>query len=505
LPRYLDDDEKELPGNDGFWSFMEQRKFLLHGRSARRVAIVMRAALPSSPLLIPSYVYWGDHWHGNQDTTASPPAQQVSMRCVPISSAVLLAVGLASLGCGGPSAGTPTLDEAGSTTPPDASSSMADATTPVADVAATGDAARAEAGPVDASRAGADAQPDARAVDAGTRDTGATETGAAPAVDGSAGCGNAVLGGGPITTTATHLDIGVHDPSMIWDGAQYYLFATGGSLGNGSTPLGFKSSADMLTWGRATQIVTTDPAFVTSALGTTPATLWAADISDFNGLFHVYYAGSIFQTNNSVIGLVTTPSLQAPQWTDRGLVIQSRPNVDDFNAIDPNLSFDQSCTPWLAFGSFWDGIKLRQVDPATGLLSTTNTTTYSLASRNGGAIEAASIISHNGFYYLFVSYGICCQGVNSTYRTMVGRAPSITGPYTDKAGANMLTGAADQLLATSGRYIGPGGGTAWKNGNTYLYAYHYYDGDANGASKLQIRPVTFDATDRVVLGDPLFP
>jgi arabinan endo-1,5-alpha-L-arabinosidase len=430
------------------------------------------------------------------------------MRCVPISCVVLLASCLASLACGGPSAGEPTPnDDAGSTAPSDGSSptTAPDATTRAGNAAGTGDDAGPEAGAIDASRGSADAQPDTRVTDDAAAESGTPETGGSPPVDGGAGCGNAVLGGGPVTTTPTHLDIGVHDPSMIWDGTQYYLFATGGSLGNGSSPLGFKSSADMLTWGRATPIFTTDPAFVTSALGTTPATLWAADISYYHGVFHVYYAGSVFSTNNSVIGLVTTPSLASPQWANQGLVIQSRPNVDDFNAIDPNLSFDESCTPWLAFGSFWDGIKLRQVDPATGLLSTTDTTTYSLASRNGGAIEAASIISHNGFYYLFVSFDLCCQGISSTYRTMMGRAPSITGPYTNKAGANMMTGAAEQLLVTSGRYIGPGGGTAWKNGNTYLYAYHYYDGDASGASKLQVRPITFDAADWVVLGSPLFP
>jgi arabinan endo-1,5-alpha-L-arabinosidase len=89
---------------------------------------------------------------------------------------------------------------------------------------------------------------------------------------------------------------------------------------------------------------------------------------------------------------------------------------------------------------------------------------------------------------------------------MVGRATHITGPYTDKAGSDMMTGAAEQLLTTSGRYIGPGGGTAWRDGDNYLYAYHYYDGNtANGTSKLQIRPITFDSQDWIVLGDPLFP
>jgi arabinan endo-1,5-alpha-L-arabinosidase len=148
---------------------------------------------------------------------------------------------------------------------------------------------------------------------------------------------------------------------------------------------------------------------------------------------------------------------------------------------------------------------MRKIDATSGKVASDNTTTYSLAGRNGGAIEAASIVSHNGFYYLFVSFDLCCKGVDSTYRTMVGRATSITGPYTDKAGNDMNTGAAEQLLVSTGRYIGPGGGTAWRDGANYLYAYHYYDGDDNGNSKLQVRPITFDSQDWIVLGNPLFP
>ena len=69
----------------------------------------------------------------------------------------------------------------------------------------------------------------------------------------------------------------------------------------------------------------------------------------------------------------------------------------------------------------------------------------------------------------------------------------------------MMQGGAELLLSTSGRYIGPGGGTAWKDGNNYIYVYHYYDGQANGASKLQIRPINFDSSDWITLGNPLFP
>jgi arabinan endo-1,5-alpha-L-arabinosidase len=230
----------------------------------------------------------------------------------------------------------------------------------------------------------------------GSADSGATEGGATA-------CGNLVLGGGPITTTTTHLDIGVHDPSMIWDGTAYFLFATGGTLN-------VRRSTDMRTWTNAGNLFTTVPAWISTALGQTPTDLWAPDISFFNGQFHVYYAGSTFGSNDSVIGLATTASLASPHFADQGMVVQST-TADTFNAIDPNVSFDQDCTPWLAFGSFWTGIKLRKLDAATGKPATSDPTTYSLASRgSGGAIEAASIVSHNGYYYLFVSFDCAAKG-----------------------------------------------------------------------------------------------
>ena len=349
--------------------------------------------------------------------------------------ATFLAFGLMAVACGGPSGSTPGddgggtgpgVDAGGGATPADGSTGVSpDPTTgtkteyraegsgPTSVVASTASAGGRGRDAAATPEAGGGAA-DARVADVGAPDV----TAASP--DAGAGCGGVVLGGGPLTTSATQLNIGVHDPSMIWDGSRYYLFATGGTLN-------VRSSTDILTYTNAGNIFNAIPAWVTTALGTNPGSLWAPDISYFNGVFHVYYAGSTFGSNSSVIGLATTTSLRTPAWVDQQLVFQSH-TTDDFNAIDPNLAFDQSCQPWLAFGSFWDGIKMRKIDATTGMLATDDTTLYSLASRGGGAIEAASIISHNGFYYLFVSFDLCCKGVSSTYRTMVGRGTNITGP-----------------------------------------------------------------------------
>ena len=148
-------------------------------------------------------------------------------------------------------------------------------------------------------------------------------------------------------------------------------------------------------------------------------------------------------------------------WTDRGLVLASKPG-DNFNAIDPSRLDTADGRAWLAFGSFWDGIKMRELDPASGQLKASNPTLYSLASRGGGAIEAASLLQHGKYFYLFVSFDRCCAGVDSTYRILVGRAGSVTGPYLDREGVPMLQGGGSELQATQGRFVGPGGQEAYR-------------------------------------------
>ena len=173
---------------------------------------------------------------------------------------------------------------------------------------------------------------------------------------------------------------------------------------------------------------------------------------------------------------------------DEGLVLMSGDGAD-FNAIDPFRIDSSDGRAYLAFGSFWSGIKLSELNPENGKLIRADAPRVALASRNGGAIEAASILEHDGKFYLFVSFDQCCKGVASTYSIRVGRADRIEGPYRDKEGKAMLEGGDLLLLATTGRFIGPGGQEAVRTSKGDMLAYHYYDGDAAGASKLQFSPI----------------
>lgn len=278
---------------------------------------------------------------------------------------------------------------------------------------------------------------------------------------------------------------GIHDPSVMQVGSCYYAFGTGTWL-----PI-LRSCTSMYgPWSFLKNTFASLPSWIPGAIGATPGNLWAPDINFVNGQYRLYYAASSFGTNKSAIGLATASNIEGP-WTDAGEVFRSTTS-NNYNAIDPDYIEGK-----LAFGSFWDGIKMIDIG-ADGKRS--GSAMYNLASRGGGAIEAPSIVHNGSFYYLFVSFDTCCQGLNSTYRTMVGRSTSLTGPYTAQNGSAMLSGGATQLLASNGNEIGPGGGDA--NSLPGYFAYHFYDGAANGAAKLNIRPISY-ANDWPVLGAPI--
>src|SRR5690606_4777588 len=216
--------------------------------------------------------------------------------------------------------------------------------------------------------------------------------------------------------------------------------------------------------------------------------LWAPDISFFDGQYHLYYSASTFGSNTSCIGHATRPSLSAGSWNDQGPVVCSQ-NSDDYNAIDPNLVLDEAGTPWLAFGSFWDGIKAIRL---TTQGARADNELYSLASRGGGAIEAPFIVRRCNYYYLFVSFDSCCKGADSTYNIRVGRSEDVLGPYVDRAGVAMLDGGGTLLVSGNDTWKGPGHNAVIFVGNAAYNVYHAYAA-ADGAATLRISELVWDA------------
>ena len=278
---------------------------------------------------------------------------------------------------------------------------------------------------------------------------------------------------------------GVHDPSGVKaPNGTYILVATGNNLA-------IKTSTDRIAW-RNAGVVWPNGAPWTMAFTGGSRSLWAPDISFHNGQFYLYYSASTFGSQRSAIFLATSPTGDTGSWTDRGLVIESGTAVD-YNAIDPNLVVDAQHQWWLTFGSFWTGIKMIRLDPTTGKRATSDTAVRALARRAtaGGAIEAPFIYRHGAFYYLFASFDLCCRGAQSTYRVMVGRSASITGPYVDRNGVAMTSGGGTEILAGHDAVHGPGHQAVLPDVDADVLVYHYYAD--NGASFLGINLLRWDA------------
>ncbi|MEV3973567.1 arabinan endo-1,5-alpha-L-arabinosidase [Streptomyces sp. NPDC050698] len=272
-------------------------------------------------------------------------------------------------------------------------------------------------------------------------------------------------------------DVVTHDPSMIrTSSGQYLLYATGGGIAS-------KTSGDRTAFRNGGDAFGSRPSWWRNYSSVPEA--WAPDISYHGGKYLMYYSVSKFGSNTSAIGLATSSTGQPGSWTDQGTVYTSN-SAGDFNAIDPNLFVDDDGTWWLSFGSWWTGIKMIRINPSTGKQLPGNSTRYSLASRPTGtkAVEAPFIVKRGNYYYLFASYDTCCNGTGSTYKVKVGRASSVTGPYRDKNGVDLMKNGGTPVLESHGSVIGPGGQSILKDGDGDLIVYHYYDGAANGTPKL---------------------
>lgn len=303
-----------------------------------------------------------------------------------------------------------------------------------------------------------------------------------------------------IGTSILAQDISVHDPVMIKQKDTYYLYCTGRGIS-------VFSSKDLKNWNPEPAVFKEKPVWADAVAADFKNHIWAPDISFHNNTYYLYYSVSAFAKNTSAIGVTTNTTLDpkdpAYKWVDHGIVIQSVPNRDLWNAIDPNLTFDDNNTPWLAFGSFWEGLKMVKLN--ADLLSIAQPQEwYTISKRERGAgfedahpgdaaLEAPFIFKKNGYYYQFLSWDFCCQGEKSTYKVVVGRSKVITGPYLDKEGKSLNDGGGTILIQPNENWYGAGHNSAYTfDGKDYII-FHAYEKKNNGKPKLEIKELKWDA------------
>ncbi len=274
---------------------------------------------------------------------------------------------------------------------------------------------------------------------------------------------------------------------------EYWVFYTGRGVPS-------YHSKDLVHWERGPAVFNTPPEWIAKVVPENRRmSYWAPDIMKVGNRYLLYYSVSSMGKMTSAIGLATNPTLDPNDpnyhWTDEGIVVQTQEGQtgDAFNAIDPSVFHDSDGSLWLTFGSYWTGIKLIQLNPQTGMRIAPDSKIYSLAYND--SIEASYLCKHDDYYYLFVNWNGCCQGTNSTYNIRIGRSKSVTGPYLDKTGSDMLHGGGSVFLPTvNGPLFGPGhAGILKAQGKDWFTSDFEGDVHMGGRATLAIMPLHWNA------------
>ncbi|EPQ28115.1 uncharacterized protein PFL1_04442 [Pseudozyma flocculosa PF-1] len=271
----------------------------------------------------------------------------------------------------------------------------------------------------------------------------------------------------------------VHDPTMVKVGGTYFLYAT-------APGISIKTSTDRTNFRDAGLAFPNGLPWCDSYTESS-RNIWAPEVKYMNNQFYLYYSCSSFGSRHSATFLATSKTGLSGSWTNKGKVYSTEQG-SNFNAIDPALLVDGG-KAWLTLGSFGSGIYQIPVNPSTGLAASTSLTHIAQRTAEGTAIEGAFILKQGGYYYLFAAFGKCCQGASSTYRVVVGRSSSPTGPFADKSGVSMLQGGGTVILDSHGSIHGPGGASAFQDSDGTVLVYHYYAND--GSARLGINKLDF--------------
>ena len=268
------------------------------------------------------------------------------------------------------------------------------------------------------------------------------------------------------------------DPTVLRasDGT-FYAYATGCKC---------KKSSDLVNWSDVSGVISR-PTWNDSIKpdGTKDSySLWAADVNYVDGKYICYYASALWG-NGTRTGIGVAMGDTPTKFTDKGKLFRST-EIGVKNSIDPCYveEFDKKYLVWGSFNDICiveltdDALAVKNFHPINNPQSDGSWKRHTGVTKlAGGAFEGAMIYKRGKYYYLFCSVGSCCEGGNSTYRTVVGRATKLTGPYVNKQGGQMLSNNYTTVISGDSRWKGPGHNSEIitdDEGQTWLL-YHSYD------------------------------
>lgn len=274
------------------------------------------------------------------------------------------------------------------------------------------------------------------------------------------------------------LDRDFPDPALLKapDGS-WYAYATQGLGPAGQANIQLARSPDLVNWTHLGDALPRKPVWAR-----TTQDFWAPDIRARDGRYFLYFSARPDPApGGGEAGLclaVATADMPEGPFIDSG-----RPLLcsGGFEAIDP-FAFDDPVTGkrLLYWGSGFGPIKVQELAadglgfaPGSRPIDLVHPVAEAAPGNYQRLVEAATVLLHEGWYYLLFSGDNCC-GADAHYAVMAARSRSATGPFETLA---EVTGRADSvILKRSGRWMAPGHTSAVQDsaGDWWL-VYHAID------------------------------
>lgn len=237
------------------------------------------------------------------------------------------------------------------------------------------------------------------------------------------------------------VDYSLPDPTVIkGDDGYFYLYAT-----ENIRNLPIHRSKDLVNWEFLGTAFTDEsrPDFEPNG------GIWAPDINKIGDKYVLYYSMSVWGGEWTCgIGCAVSDRPEGP-FKDCGMMFRSN-GIKVQNSIDP-FYIEDNGHKYLFWGSF-RGIYAIELSE-DGLSLKSGSSPVQIA---GTAYEGTYIHKRGGYYYMFASIGSCCEGLKSTYTTVVGRSTSLFGPYLDKKGQSMMDNHHEILIHKNDSFVGTG-------------------------------------------------
>jgi len=270
-------------------------------------------------------------------------------------------------------------------------------------------------------------------------------------------------------------------------------------------------SPDLVNWTYVGDALTSPPSWAQST-----AAFWAPDVvySKTFGQYYLFYAvtdvtdeisGEPGCTEDRAIGVATSATPTGPWTASSTPVVPPRRDGEGCNflsTIDPDVLGDVvKDQGQLYFGGFRGGIVTAALSLTADGASISEPETQITISRR---YEGATIVERRGYYYLFASATLCCNGPLTGYTVLAGRSADPLGPFVDRTGNSLLAGrvGGTPVISMNGnQWVGTGHDIVFRDFDgqwwTMYHAIDRYDPYFGGAVGLEKRPPLLDPVDWV--------